>query len=106
MTTTENRTAAWDVYESPLGPLTLFAGPHGLRALAFPGRATALDERERVPVALAGAIAQLEEYFAGARRAFELDLHLAGTPFQQRVWAELRRVPFGATVTYSELADR
>jgi methylated-DNA-[protein]-cysteine S-methyltransferase len=106
MTSTENRTTAWDVYESPLGPLTLFAGPRGLTGIAFPRRAAGVDERDRDPAALAGAAAQLEAYFGGERRVFDLPLDLGGTPFQRRVWAELRRIPYGATVSYSELAER
>jgi methylated-DNA-[protein]-cysteine S-methyltransferase len=105
MTLTEHP-AAWDVYESPLGPLTLFAAPRGLTGLSFPRRAAGLDERDRDPAALAAAAGQLEAYFAGRRRAFELPLDLAGTPFQRRVWAELRRIPYGETVSYSELAAR
>jgi methylated-DNA-[protein]-cysteine S-methyltransferase len=103
MTTTHTR---WDVYESPLGALTLLAGPYGLTGLAFPGRAAGLNERDRDPRALAGAAAELEAYLTGERRAFDLPLDLAGTPFQQRVWAELRRVPYGENVSYSELAAR
>jgi methylated-DNA-[protein]-cysteine S-methyltransferase len=104
MSTTEIH--AWDVYESPFGPLTLHAGPRGLSGLSFPGRATGLDERDRDPDAVAGAAAQLEDYFAGERRGFDIALDLAGTPFQRRVWAELRRIPYGATASYTELADR
>jgi methylated-DNA-[protein]-cysteine S-methyltransferase len=103
MTTTEN---SWDVYESPLGPLTLRAGPRGLTGLAFPGRASGLAEDARDTGALAAAAAQLEAYFAGERRAFDLPLDLAGTPFRRRVWAELQRIPYGETVSYTELAER
>ena len=106
MTSTSQRTTAWDVYESPFGPLTLLAGLDGLTGLAFPGRATGLAEEDRDPAALAAATGQLEAYFAGERRAFDLSLDLAGTPFQQRVWAELRRIPYGETVSYSQLAER
>jgi methylated-DNA-[protein]-cysteine S-methyltransferase len=99
-------TNVWDIYESPLGPLTLQAGPHGLTGMSFPGRAAPLDERQRDAAALAEAVAQLEKYFAGERRAFDLELDLAGSPFQQRVWQELQRIPFGSTVSYTELAQR
>jgi methylated-DNA-[protein]-cysteine S-methyltransferase len=50
--------------------------------------------------------AQLAEYFAGERRTFDVPLKLAGTPFQQRVWQELVRIPFGTTISYSQLAQR
>src|SRR4051794_34837930 len=93
-------TIAWDVYESPLGPLTIAAGACGLTRLSFPGRPDARrDERDRDPATLAGAVAQLDAYFAGERRAFDLPLDLRGTPFQRCVWAELRRLPYGAART-------
>ena len=49
---------------------------------------------------------QLAEYFAGDRQTFDVPLKLAGTPFQQRVWQELVRIPFGTTITYAQLAQR
>jgi methylated-DNA-[protein]-cysteine S-methyltransferase len=52
------------------------------------------------------AIHQLQEYFQGQRQAFSLPLAPPGTPFQQRVWQELQRIPFGTTLTYRELAQR
>lgn len=49
---------------------------------------------------------QLGEYFAGSRRAFDLPLDTPGSAFQERVWGELRRIPYGATISYRELAQR
>jgi methylated-DNA-[protein]-cysteine S-methyltransferase len=49
---------------------------------------------------------QLAEYFAGERQEFDVPIRLSGTPFQQRVWRELERIPYGATITYAELARR
>lgn len=49
---------------------------------------------------------ELGEYFAGRRRAFDLPVRYAGTPFEARVWDELRRIPYGGTITYGELARR
>jgi len=51
-------------------------------------------------------VRQLDEYAAARRREFDLPLALAGTPFQLRVWEELRRIPYGATISYGELARR
>jgi methylated-DNA-[protein]-cysteine S-methyltransferase len=96
----------WTIYESPLGPLTLIGDGDGLHALCFPGRSGPLDERDRGRESLAAAVAQLDEYFAGERREFTMALCLQGTPFQQRVWAALRSIPFGATCSYGELAAR
>lgn len=52
------------------------------------------------------ARSQLEEYFAGRRRRFDVEIRLAGTPFQRRVWEELERIPFGESISYGELAAR
>ena len=49
---------------------------------------------------------QLREYLDGRRRCFELPLSPKGTPFQERVWGEIARIPYGETVTYAELARR
>ena len=56
------------------------------------------------PEPLVAAVAQLEEYFAGDRRHFDLPLELAGTDFQKSVWLELAEIPYGETVSYAELA--
>jgi AraC family transcriptional regulator of adaptative response/methylated-DNA-[protein]-cysteine methyltransferase len=48
---------------------------------------------------------QLSEYFTGARRAFELPLHMPGTPFQQKVWQALLTIPYGTTRSYAEQAQ-
>lgn len=49
---------------------------------------------------------QLGEYFRGERTRFDLPFRLQGTPFQQRVWSELARIPYGKTWSYRELAGR
>jgi methylated-DNA-[protein]-cysteine S-methyltransferase len=94
------------IYESPTGPLTLIAGPDGLRGLHFPGRGPSkheADHERRDPV-LAAAAEQLDAYFAGELRQFELELDLVGTLFQRRVWDALRQIPYGITTTYGTLA--
>lgn len=106
MTTTSRHLTVWDVYESPLGALTIRGGTRGLTSLSFPEAAEPLDERTRDPAALAPAVDQLEEYFAGRRSAFALDLDLRGTDFQRRVWHELRQIPCATIVSYTELAHR
>ena len=95
---------AWDIHEGPLGPLTVVAGPLGVRNVHFPERAPRLPQAARRPL---GPVAtQLDEYFAGERRSFELDLDLRGEPLQLLVWAQLREIPYGETVSYGELAGR
>ena len=54
--------------------------------------------------ALPAAASQLDEYFAGRRREFDLPLRLEGTPFQRRVWEMLTKIPYGTTWSYGQLA--
>jgi methylated-DNA-[protein]-cysteine S-methyltransferase len=94
----------WDVLATPIGPLTLVAGPAGLRAIHFPGRAPDLDPAGRDPERLAPVAVQLREYFAGERTAFDLELDLGGTALQRAVWERLQAIPCGETTTYTRLA--
>jgi methylated-DNA-[protein]-cysteine S-methyltransferase len=96
----------WTVYESPLGPLTLTGSGARLSGLYFPDRGPPLPKQARDEHALAPALRQLDQYFAGERRSFELELELHGNPFKQAVWRELRGIPYGSTVTYKEIATR
>jgi methylated-DNA-[protein]-cysteine S-methyltransferase len=91
---------------SPLGPVTLYARGDELAAVHLGPDAAPTDvrdERRRSDVLLAAAD-QLREYFAGHRRTFDLPLAPHGTGFQQRVWAQLCRIPFGQTRSYGEIA--
>lgn len=54
--------------------------------------------------AVQALIGQLSEYFSGIRTEFDIPLSLKGTPFQMLVWQELRRIPYGQTRTYGEIA--
>lgn len=92
-------------YDSPIGPLLLSADDttRALTGVHHPQRRPArTGPEDRWP--FAAAIAQLEEFFAGTRRTFDLDLAPVGTPWQQRVWSALREVPYGTTTTYGALA--
>jgi methylated-DNA-[protein]-cysteine S-methyltransferase len=96
----EQTQTRWTVYESPLGPLTLVAGPEGLTALSFPGqlRVPADARRELLPE----VTDQLDAYFAGELREFDLPLDLQGTPLERAVWSALLEIPYGETATYGE----
>lgn len=94
----------WTIYASPLGPLTVIGGPAGIRSICFPGEALALDPAAARP--MPEAVAQLDSYFTGELRAFDLDLDLRGDPFQKLVWEELLEIPHGETTSYGELARK
>lgn len=97
-------------YDSPIGRLDLAMSERGLAALSFQGRWVApygigkdvrwIEEPSRFRV----VISQLNEYFAGERREFDLKLDLRGPEFHLRCWKALRRIPYGKTVSYAELA--
>ena len=101
---------------SPWGPLTLAADPAGaLVFLGFGDPARHAPYLQRLardgalgadPDLLRPAEAALAAYAAGEPEAFDLPVAPRGTPFQQRVWAELRRIPYGRTISYGELARR
>jgi len=94
----------WTIYESPIGPLTLVGGPKGLTDLNFPGRFQVPAEAERGP--LPEVTEQLDAYFAGELREFDLALDPQGTPLQKAVWRALLEIPYGETATYGEQAAR
>jgi methylated-DNA-[protein]-cysteine S-methyltransferase len=94
---------------SPVGELLLLGDGQTLRGIHLQegGRRAALDGRwARDAAPFATARAQLEEYFAGERTAFELPLAAAGSDFQRLVWRALDEIPYGETVSYGELARR
>jgi methylated-DNA-[protein]-cysteine S-methyltransferase len=94
--------------QSPIGRLTLTGDGRALTAIFFerddrlapgPPKHWIADDRR-----LRDVRAQLDEYFAGKRTAFDLPLALRGTPFQMKVWRALLNIRFGATASYGEIA--
>jgi methylated-DNA-[protein]-cysteine S-methyltransferase len=106
-TTTDTRTTSWTTCESPLGTLTLAGARAGdvLHHVYFPTERHTLDGDARHPTAFADARTQLEQYFAGERRAFELELEPQGSELQRRVWQALQQIPYGETTTYGTIAQ-
>ena len=94
--------------ESAVGPLFATVDDEGrLVRLAFAdGRAATAPGAVEDAARCAAVAMQLREYLEGARREFDLALAPPGTPFQRRVWEELTRIPYGATISYRELARR
>lgn len=107
-----------DWLETPIGPLVAGATQDALCLLEFSDRrmleaqletlkrrfgSVLLPGSNRV---LAALRAQLAEYFAGQRQAFDLPLDYRGTPFQQKVWQGLLEIPYGETCSYRDLAKR
>lgn len=91
---------------SPIGNLTLFASARGLTGLFTEGHTVGVGEFHNDDARFAETHRQLDAYFAGELREFDLPLDLHGTPFQLRVWAALITIPFGKTISYGEQAEQ
>jgi methylated-DNA-[protein]-cysteine S-methyltransferase len=94
-------------FESPFGLLLLAGSNDGLRLVSFGGgkRQKGVDpEWRQDDSTFVEVVRQLQSYFAGERKIFDLPLALQGTEFQKRVWTALRKIPYGETVSYKELA--
>jgi methylated-DNA-[protein]-cysteine S-methyltransferase len=97
---------------SPVGPLTIVAEGGKIAGLYMdaqrhaPGPESFGLAADPAEEPFAAAAAQLQAYFDGKLTQFDLPLSPAGTEFQRRVWAGLRAIPYGETITYGELAIR
>lgn len=91
-------------FSTPIGPLFLVASDTALLGVYF--RPCDLPFTTRRNSILRQTIVQLEEYFKGERREFDLKLSTSGTVFQETVWKELARIPYGRTLSYRELAAK
>ena len=103
--------------DSPVGPVWVATSEHGICAVGLGGkqperffawltRHMGPEPQREDPAALAQALAQLREYFTGTRHTFDLELDARGTRFQETVWDEIARIPYGATTTYGKIAQR
>jgi len=99
-----SRMTYWSTTESPLGELLLVARDEALTQVGFAPFDPPDAERDDYHDVLVTARDQLTEYFAGDREVFDLPLAPQGTDFRQAVWAELRKIPYGTTTTYGEIA--
>lgn len=85
---------------APVGKIEIRADESGVCALLFHADGDKNDES----MYLDWAQRELEEYFAGRRRAFSVPLSVKGTPFQQKVWRALTDIPYGETRSYAQIA--
>ncbi|MFM0095375.1 methylated-DNA--[protein]-cysteine S-methyltransferase [Paraburkholderia nemoris] len=104
-------TYAYKLMNSPVGELKLVANGNRLAAILWENdkpnrvRLPEMVEADERPI-LIETERQLNEYFAGARDRFDLELDFQGTDFQKKVWAALLTIPFGETRSYSDIATQ
>ena len=90
--------------DTPLGALQLVSDGEHLTAIKFPGQHSGDGDSSSPDQVLRTAHRQLEDYFAGRRRRFDLPLAAAGTAFQQSVWRALAAIPWGEVRSYRDIA--
>jgi len=90
------------IYSNVFATSSCFTNGH----MSFMGTIVPKQDEENQPTALSEKVfAQLQDYFAGRRTAFSLPYKFSGTEFQQQVWAQIAKIPYGQTVTYKDIAQ-
>ena len=89
--------------QTPLGNATIVGDSAGISKICIEDNPYITTT---IPEELQQAAQQLTEYFNGTRTTFDVKLNPKGTHFQQKVWAELQKIPFGKTISYIELAKK
>ena len=104
----ERRKKTWTTMGTPFGELFIAGRDGKITDVRFngPGKGFPGSMWEESAIAFVQVKKQLGEYFRGERKKFEVKLAPEGTVFQRAVWRELRRIPYGRTITYGELAER
>ncbi len=96
--------------KTKIGSLFLVASPKGVTGVSFSKKNVPLlkhlDATNPVEKILCDTAQQLEEYFAGKRQQFKLNIDCAATAFQKKVWQALSKIPFGQTVCYRDIAQK
>jgi methylated-DNA-[protein]-cysteine S-methyltransferase len=90
--------------DSEIGIIEITGTEEGIESVSFI-KEKIVDKSASVPDVLIDCVLQLEEYFEGKRKSFDLKLNMKGTDFQVGVWKELLLIPFGKTVSYSCIAE-
>lgn len=91
--------------QTPLGIASITGNDEGVQAVSIVSDQDQ-NPSDTIPQSLVTAALQLQEYFNGERTDFDLNLNPQGTEFQQKVWHQLLKIPFGSTVTYLDIAKR
>lgn len=100
--------SCYTTIETPLGEYSIVVSDEGVHAV-FPTDTTKMPQDcQHNPnhKIIVQTVQQLQEYFAGKRKDFDLPLAANGTPFQQQAWQQLSNIPYGETISYSEQAKR
>ncbi|MGE7923683.1 methylated-DNA--[protein]-cysteine S-methyltransferase [Viridibacillus arvi] len=92
-------------YESPIGVLEIIGTDKAISSIMFSEKDRAVNNKQdKTPIVLENCYEQLDEYFKGDRREFTFPIKYEGTNFQKTVWNALTSIPYGKTVSYTDIA--
>lgn len=92
------------IINTPLGQSKIIGNENGISSMVVLDNDMSLSKY--IPEELKNCVDQIEQYFKGTRKEFELKLNPEGTEFQKRVWNELLNIPFGKTISYLDLSKK
>jgi len=90
-------------YKSPIGNLRIISNERDIIRIDFTDD---FYKMQMIPAQIQNCIKQLDEYFKGERKTFNITINPQGTEFQSTVWYQLTKIPYGKTISYLELAKR
>ncbi len=95
------------IMQSPIGKIAIYAGDEAINAVSFVKNESSIEETHNLHHPLIRqCVVQLNEYFEGNRKTFELPVQQNGSAFQQSVWQQLLKIDYGKTISYLELSKR
>jgi methylated-DNA-[protein]-cysteine S-methyltransferase len=97
--------SAIDILETPIGTLKIVGDQDAIKWVGFTEDGVRSTDGQ-VPLVVKKAKSQLQEYFEGKRKEFDIDTSPEGTDFQRQVWSQLAAIPFGKTSTYARQAQK
>jgi methylated-DNA-[protein]-cysteine S-methyltransferase len=96
--------------ESKVGPIYLISSDNGILGIHWKKQKTpfvkSLESKQPAVKIIVKMIKQLEEYFEGQRKSFDIKTDINGTDFQKKVWNELSKIPYGKTLSYKDVATK
>lgn len=92
-------------YSSPIGSIKIDSDSLGITSITFLDYAPEIPGNNEYCIHIKNCITQLDEYFKGTRKHFSVNLHISGTPFREKVWKELLKIPYGHTCSYYDIAN-
>lgn len=91
-------------YKSPIGNIEIISDEEYILALDFIEEESTRDSFEDVPEVLKKCVEEIDEYFKGTRKEFTVKVKVNGTEFQEKVWNELQKIPYGKVCSYKDIA--